>query len=110
MQAKGRLRHRFWGDYSAVIALTFNSASDAERALKILTDFKVHPEYPDSLVWTGNSEQLEQIKTVLGEHGADVQKIDSLKYSIDYGEPFEIDVLPPADYTNLELFPQENGR
>jgi hypothetical protein len=45
------------------------------------------------LVWKGDSEALNALKITLSEFGADTDKIDSIKYSVDYGERFECDVL-----------------
>ena len=97
-KASGRLRHRFWGDYSAVIALDFGNEENAKACLPLLGDgWKPGEKHPSALVWVGDSEALEKCKEVLGSFGADVKKIDSIAKSIDYGEPFEVSIPMPMD-------------
>lgn len=93
MKAKGLLRHRFWGTYSAVIALGFDSPEEAQQALPRLPGFEPHPKEPRALMWAGDSNALQGTKELLGGFGADVQKIDSIARSVDHGEPFEV-VIP----------------
>lgn len=98
VKAQGQLRHRFWGTYSAVIALVFADEHQAKSILsKLGKGWSPDIYYPKVLKWVGNSEELEECKRVLGSLGADVTKIDSLTKSVDYGEPFEIqaDIIPP---------------
>jgi hypothetical protein len=91
-KAKGQLRHRFRGEYSAVIALAFDSDYECKEALKRLGESWKPANSPKALVWAGNFDQLETCKALLGSFGADVKKIDSMRKSVDYGEPFEIEV------------------
>jgi hypothetical protein len=96
-KASGRLRHCFFGTYSAIIALSFEDAYQAAQALpKLGKDWKVGEKSEKSLVWSGNSKELKAVKEVLGSFGADVEKIDSIKKSIDFGEAFEvaIEIVP----------------
>ncbi len=99
----GQLRHRFWGDYSAVIGIVFDNAADANLALpKLGADWSSNNE---TVIWSGNSEQLKIQKKNLASFGADEDKIDSIKYSVDYGEPFNIKI--PVDFVDpnqLNLF------
>lgn len=90
MKAKGLLRHRFHGTYSAVIVLGFDSPEDVVQALPLLPGFERHPKEPRALMWAGQRDALNETKAVLGTFGADVRKIDSIARSIDHGEPFEV--------------------
>jgi hypothetical protein len=91
-KGQGQLRHRFHGEYSAVIAIAFESPIVADAALNQLGNtWKLSPN-SKAIVWVGNIEQLEVCKHTLGSFGADEKKIDSLAKSIDYGEPFEITI------------------
>ena len=89
-KAQGKLRHQFHGTYAAIIALGFNSEYEAQESLSKLGKGWFIGKNPKALVWCGNSEALEECKSVLGSFGADVKKIDSIASSIDYGEDFEI--------------------
>lgn len=44
------------------------------------------------LIWRGNKTELETVKLLLGSYGADVTAIDSIRYSIDFGEPFYCEI------------------
>ena len=89
--AQGTLRHRFWGEYSARIGLSFDSPAHAQDCLGQLgPGWKIGEEYPQVLVWTGNAEELQACIQVLVSLGAEEDKIASLAKSIDYGEPFEV--------------------
>jgi hypothetical protein len=92
-KARGQLRHRFHGEYSAVIALGFDSEADASECLPILSA-KVNGweagKNKKALVWVGNSEELDACTHVLVSFGAEEKKIASLAKSIDYGEPFDV--------------------
>jgi hypothetical protein len=93
VRAKGRLQHRFWGDYSAVIALEFETPEKAKEALPGLDGEPWHEsQEPRVLVAVVNRTALERVKLQLGGFGADVDAIDSCRTSIDYGEPFTVDV------------------
>ena len=97
IRARGILRHRFWGTYSACIGLEFDTPEAAADGLKVLgSTWKNGEINKHILIWTGNSEELEVCKKTLGSFGADVSKIDSVATSIDYGEPFtvSIEVVP----------------
>ena len=97
LKAKGQLRHRFWGTYSAVIGLEF-ALDQVNLAQEILGTSWASSQDSTVLLWTGNSEELEAVKVVLGKYGADTKKIDSLARSVDYGEPFTIEI--PAVHPN----------
>lgn len=102
IKANGRLRHRFWGNYSALIGLWFEDPASAKMAQMKLGSDWVPGKSPDVLVWTGDSKALEQVKQVLGGFGADTEKIDSLAKSVDYGEPFTVEI-PASHPDQLEL-------
>lgn len=97
VKAKGQLRHQFFGTYSAVIALCFDDGNCASEALpKLGAGWYQSEKNSAALVWTGNFEELEACKAVLGSFGADVKKIDSIAKNIDYGETFAIvvEIIP----------------
>ncbi|HEX9156007.1 MAG TPA: hypothetical protein VF819_10610 [Nitrospira sp.] len=104
VKARGLLRHRYWGTYSAVIVLAFDTPEAARDALKVLgAPWVAISAKTFVLSWTGETEALEQCKERLGTFGADVSKIDSVAHSIDYGEPFEvtIPIVAPAEQESL---------
>jgi hypothetical protein len=106
--AKGQLRHHFWGDYKATIVLKFHSPVLASAAVAQLPGFNVHERDTSALVFFGGGEQLKLVEALLVSLGADRKKIRSVRYSIDYGERFEIavDLTPrvpqPTQLTLLE--------
>jgi hypothetical protein len=99
VHAEGQLRHRFWGEYSAVIAL--RAANDALVTLK--EPWHIGEKNKNVLVWTGNSDELSALKDRFTNYCDDVKKIDSCKYSVDYGEPFEVDI-PTVPHEQMSLF------
>jgi hypothetical protein len=98
LTAQGRLRHQFWGDYSATIAVAFDTPEDAQLALPHLappdlgTTWKIGTKHAKALTILVDSPQLEKLKVHLGTLGADVDAIDSCDHSIDYGDPFTVTV------------------
>lgn len=98
VRAKGRLRHRWWGEYSAVIILQFPDPDSAQAAAPKLTpegsdvEWKPLPQNPEALTAVLDIKQLSAVKRHFAAMGADIKKIDSLQKSVDYGEPFTITV------------------
>lgn len=92
--AHGRLRHHFWGDYHATIIVKFANADLAARALELpqFIGWKVHQTEPAALVFHGTGKVLKHVQNVLVSLGASRAKMDSVRYSIDFGEPFTIAV------------------
>jgi len=99
--AKGQLRHYFHGSYAAAIALVFENDRDAAKCLSFLGDGWKLLKEPCALGWYGAGDQLKVCEQTLGKFGADINKIASLKHSIDFGEPFEV---------SFEVVPEEQGR
>jgi hypothetical protein len=98
-KANGLLRHCFFGAYSAVIALGFESEYEALTALPQLgSGWKVGEQTKKALRWEGDSDALEACKEVLAKFGADPDNIDSIEKSVDYGEAFNVEI---------EIVPQE---
>jgi hypothetical protein len=96
--AKGQLQHHFWGNYVATIALIFASRELAEKAAPHLVPFHL-PDNANApgLVFHGGGAELKAAEATLKAHGANMKKVGSLAKSIDYGEPFTIEVeLAPA--------------
>jgi hypothetical protein len=111
--AKGALRHRFHGDYSAVVALSFESATDADAAHRVLgAPWKRSERSPlpliYGLVWVGDSAALAVLKVALTVAGIELTidpcgyghckdkckgaEIDGLAHSIDYGPRFTLTI------------------
>lgn len=89
IRCDGRLRHRFWGSYSALIGLRFANESHALAALPLLgAGWAQAKDMPDCLVWVGDKDSLERVTDVLVSFGAERKAIASLARSVDYGEPF----------------------
>ena len=94
MKARGQLKHHFWGTYAASVWLTFENATDAEIARsKVFTDWKANPAHPDTIGFHGTDPALREQLNLLAAHGADLSLVESCATSIDYGEPFTVDVL-----------------
>ena len=101
IKATGRLRHCFFGDYSARIALYFNSVFEREKAQAVLP-----PAFQFvagcALGWSGSSSELKNIKRLFKgwrlevtpcareECNGKVHEFDGLDHSIDYGPAFTI--------------------
>lgn len=92
VRARGRLRHRFHGEYSAAMALEFESQADAVAALGVLGVPWTKSPAPTVLLAVVDSATLNLEKTRLGSMGADEKAIDSVAHSVDYGDPFTVDV------------------
>lgn len=116
VQARGVLRHHFWGEYRATIGLSFTDAASATDARRVLGDAWKPGKDPAVLIWHGGSAELEEQKAALcafaltivpcsWEHCADRcadQEIDGLPHSIDIGPPFTVTIpVVPAEQTEL---------
>lgn len=91
--ATGRLRHCWFGEYCAVIGLRFTSELAAEGALGVLGE--PWERIDTSLRFSGSGQALKSAEAQLRRYGADMAKVSSLRYSIDYGEPFTVTVSTP---------------
>jgi len=104
VKGKGRLNHHFWGTYYAGMVLVFDTSEAAVDALSVLGGlWKIHDKEPRALSWWGESDALKIAKEQLVLFGADGDKIDSIKYSIDYGEPFDV-VISVCPQEQASLF------
>lgn len=93
MTGRGQLQHHFWGTYSASIVLQFATPEDARIAeQEAFHMFHQHPTEPRALVFYGAETALKAAESALRSHGADMSKVQSLARSIDYGEPFTVEV------------------
>jgi hypothetical protein len=114
----GILCHKFYGEYSAVIAMQFADEAMAKDAIKTLgTPWKVGQKSANVLVWSGGRDALEDIKLKFKEsyglkvvpcgmkhckHQCKNAEIDNLNHSVDYGATFEIDVpIVPTEQMSL---------
>ena len=104
LKAKGQARHRFWGEYSQVVVLVFADSESASLALPTL-----HAGFP---AWAANDavslfavaagDDVQKVEDQLVSLGARREAIGSLKYSVDFGEVFEV-AIPFEDPRQVEL-------
>lgn len=105
VKASGLLAHHFWGEYSATIALEFEASAHAKDALRVLGDmWTVHEKVDNVLIFHGQREELTKVEQTLVKYGADSKKITSLAKSVDFGEPFTVEI-PISSEEQGELFP-----
>lgn len=115
----GTLRHRFWGDYSAVVALGATRMEDVPHLAKHLESSGVPFEHIEGThncrVGPLTSEQVELFEAWVEPRRTDGpcrrckrarHSIAGLEHSIDYGPAFDIE-LPYLDLaTPLLPFPE----
>lgn len=103
-KCRGLLRHCFFGQYHAAVALAFSSPEEADQARKALASLGAafDPASPGALRWQGDRIQLESLKGVLEplrvdgpctvKRGCDKKRhsIDGIQHSLDYGPPFAL--------------------
>ncbi len=112
IRGEGRLRHHFWGDYFATIAIAFKDAASANDALPLFPGFKPGKD-PSALVFHGGGEAFETAKAsikkvrvpLLNSKQAALfpidDPIDSVSRSVDLGPIFEIEIeVTPAEQTS----------
>jgi hypothetical protein len=118
MKAKGRLRHCFFGDYSAVVALDYGSQENSLAALPTLGEGWKPGKNVACLVWQGDSKALEALKEKLKAYSLAIDpcgwkhckgqckgaEIDSLAHSVDVGPAFTVDILPGVPKEQGVLF------
>ncbi len=103
IKANGQLRHHFWGDYAATIALEFaNEVEAAFAKAKLVSGWTVAKNSPRALIWHGGGGDFAVCKAELVKLGADENKIASMRFSVDYGEKFDI-VMEVDDPKQLKL-------
>ena len=125
IHAKGLVRHRFWGEYSASIGLLFDSVEEKDIALSILNQRNDFGDFKNALGGRSVSKGWRDIKDGQGDAkralfcdvadpvlteiveqftlwGAEKKKILSLAKSIDHGEDFEINI-PYEDQAQQQL-------
>ena len=104
-KASGILAHHFWGEYCATIALEFETNAHAKDALRVLGEvWKFHEKVDNVLIFHGKKEALAEVEKTLVKYGADSKKMTSLAKSVDFGEPFEVEI-PISPEEQGELFP-----
>lgn len=89
----GVLRHHFHGEYWATIAIQFKNNEEARLAFRSgkLENWEIGRN-KRFLIWEGGKKELNKCIDVLVSFGAERSKITSLKYSVDYGEDFNIEL------------------
>jgi hypothetical protein len=96
---KGQLQHHFWGEYYASIAIEFDTPHIANLALEKLNGWQTIKGHPQVISWHG--KEIDETINKLATLGADRNAIASIKYSIDYGEPFEVYIEDGAEQLGL---------
>ncbi len=115
--AKGMLVHRFWGTYSAGIALEFASEAHARDALVTLgAPWKQGEKCREALVAFVESDALDDIKARFAAWGLTITPcgrkhckhqcrdapIDNVNHSIDRGANFSVSIPTiPAEQESL---------
>jgi|SRR5262245_5997885 len=110
--AQGILKHHFWGTYHATIGLKFADRNHAaivhDRYLTadrgwVMTELN---RVYGVLRFHGTGEGLKQAERDLVSAGADPNKLGSLRFSVDVGEPFiaSFDITPEPTETQIGLF------
>lgn len=101
IKAIGRLRHCFFGNYSARIVLQFDSEFERQKAEGVLPA-GFYFVTNTVLGWSGSSAELTRLKKLfVGWHlqvthcarrecNGKCHEIDGLDHSIDYGPTFKI--------------------
>lgn len=121
-KVKGFVRHRFWGEYSASIALKFESPEILKECLPHLSTepsryLNAGGGYSTCEGWRQldcprekyamielADPQLSQMVDRFVSLGADKKKILSMAKSIDYGEEFEFEMeLEDKNQLNFSL-------
>lgn len=105
LEGRGHLEHHFWGEYHATIFIRFKDVAAARVAKRVLGRGWEVARYKESkkpapvVRWFGKGEQLDKVLLVLAQYGAVPSKVASVKFSIDSGEPFVIQIpdLPPRN-------------
>lgn len=97
IKASGGLRHCFHNPYHAIVALAFASPDDRKKVEHFFVNFTVSDKDPRALMFIGTSEKLKDVKKLIESFRNKKFKcgkdpIDSIKYSIDYGPTFEIEI------------------
>jgi hypothetical protein len=99
-----------FGEYSATILLGFHTPELAAQAAPQFPHFAIHPQDGRALHFHGGGAELEHAIGTLTAHGADRKKIESLRYSVDFGEPFEVAVDLTPESTAVQLTLIRGGR
>lgn len=108
MIAHGRLQHHFWGTYHASIVLVFADEQQAIQAREhAFQMFQPHPHRVSALYFQGSGTELKAAEAALKAHGANMNKVRSLARSIDFGEPFTVEVIPHDGSIQQVLFAED---
>lgn len=115
----GGLRHRFWGDYSAVVALATTRIEDVPHLLEHLKNSGLPHEHVEGTLCVRvgplTSEQVELFEAWCDPKRTDGNckrckcprhSIAGLEHSIDYGPPFELTLSYLDLATPLLPFPE----
>lgn len=98
---QGILQHHFWGEYHATLTIVFERPGYAQLAARVLgPPWRAEPlgfsMNPSPVVACFVDEKvLPAVKEVLVHYGADRNKVNSVATSIDFGEPWTIEIPFP---------------
>jgi len=100
IKGQGILRHRFWGEYSAALAIQWRDSHEASAALAsgiLGPGWTLGATRADVTVTTVDSAGLDALVDRLVAIGAERSAIASLAHSVDYGDPWDVeaDVVDP---------------
>lgn len=110
-QCEGRVRTRYWGDFSIMVLLTFNNHEEARKALPAMqlvepsetfmdaggslcepTGWQIGEEYNDMLIVEASGKDVDRIVDLLDKYGAERKRILSHRNGLDWGEQFTCQV------------------
>jgi hypothetical protein len=108
----GIARHHFWGDYKATIVVAFPPTHFTAEALTAavktaLPSFDVDEDAATGKVvarFFGGDQALDTAIAELVKVAAEKKKILSIARSIDFGEPFVVDLIPAPTEVQQPLF------
>jgi len=105
VKANGLLRHHFWGEYCATIVLEFDNFLHAKDALRVLGgEWSFHDKVDNVLIFHGKKKELTKVEKTLVKYRADPKKMTSLAKSVDFGEPFTVEIpIVPEEQKELLL-------
>jgi hypothetical protein len=98
VRGEGQLRHHFWSEYHATIAIIFNAPEHASKLVKKFPGFVLVERQPGAIRFHGKGSAVELAKHAIQQHRVpmnqrrDHEQIDSLVRSADLGPPFAVEV------------------
>jgi hypothetical protein len=113
IEALGHSRHHFWGEYAITIGLYFQTKVDRDLVAKtVLTEWENHDspalrkEGIFGLVKFLSGDSVDPEVKKISEYTKTPERIQSLKYSVDVGEPFDV-LIPVPFHAVAEAYGQQ---